>query len=466
MIQPEVLEANRDAIDIEAQEISSVDEISAEEQAEALAALAMEEQKGIFDPAEAMNTEGFPEFLARFPDAADFDPNATELLEVRYKAFVNTIPAIEGITKVLNTEPAMTKLGVEFGDEAIESHVATKLEEMAIYYPEKLNAIQETITEYNSLIGEIAQVDASIKEMWDNQEKREMHVDLENLKAKEQALVEAEKVSGFFRRKIIGLEAAFEKWAFGQSVADEKDWLEKNSGGSVEPRALTEAFVEERSSARKGNEARLKVKNEYEIDINPAAIREALEETRDMIAIKESQISTLETLEKTHSLMTARFKEIRNVLIESVGATDALRAAAVEQVENKFDELLHSDPEKALEFFHTASEVSGDNAFGAEFFKDDRESTLLMIEKRIEHVVAQDIRKAVTETPLGSYAFNKMMQTLTKFLSKEKVGSKTGEEAKAFVMDTLNSLAERVVKRDKARGLMLKLAIGRLSAAA
>lgn len=470
MLTPDI-RAELEKIHQEATGVESPEEL-AEAEAEAQADAAAEIRQGSpleippeledFDPEVAMNTEGFAQFLAKFPDAETFDPSDAAKLEMRYRSFVNMNPVAEGMSDIMQRELALQDLGLEFTPEELVDNVEMRMEHMAIEDPEKLNLFHETMQDYHLTIAEIVRINANIRKL-DNRE--DLDGKLAALRDKEATLKEAEKVSGFLSRKLVGFRAAYEKFAFEHSVNFSKEWLAKNEGEPpVGTRAEKERFVEERSSARKSNEARIKVKDEYEIDINPEAITQAIMQTQIEITETEKQLATLDALEGMRMGTIKRYEIIREVLVEATGASEALRTAAIDAASDRLYSLLEDDPETALEFFQAAQAASAGNAFGVEYFKGEEAETLKLIQTRIQQTVARDVMQAVLESPIGSNAYGQLVQSLQKFLGREKIGTKQGDEARGFVVKTLSDLAGKIGRQDKAKGILVRFALAKLSA--
>lgn len=430
--------------------------------AKAEAVRAEEEQaslEGDFDSAAALDAEGFPEFLAEFEDAEEFDPNDEAALKTRFEAFKNKENVADGMTGFIEKHIGSKGLAEAFDDPQIADMVHARIVEMAHEDPEKVNSIHESLAELATATEAIADIEERLSRCG---AKKDLDEYLAGLEEKEKALADAKEVSGFFSRKLIGLAAWYEKLAFGREVRENAQWLKEKEGQKDWAlREDLERFNEEKTEAQRLNAARLKVRDEYQIDINPDAIELELLRTREDLRELREHIQTRDALEAARLDTVEQLGFLRSTLVRGLGLNEALRDAAQAKVAQKLDQLMESDPEEALRFFEKAREASGDDELGIDYLGDNADFWGEEIQRRIELAVNEDIRAAVFSIKLGDKTFQRLMDSLEPFM--EKLGAKGEREARAFVVDALKAIMKERGAQDKASAIVLKFAIAKIT---
>jgi hypothetical protein len=409
-----------------------------------------------FDAVEAMNTAGFVEFLAKFKDSETFDTEDKETIKVRFEAFKTKREASSKLSSVFKAELGNQGLDVEFKDAELAPHIGERMEAMAHENPEKVNEIFAAVTEYESLLMQIMAAKKRVTEM---AQKGNLETSLEALKEKQRVLETASESN-----LLTPLFAKYESFAFRVSVDFARDWLAKNTGEPpVSSRAKMEAFVKERGNERRLNDARIAVVRDYAIELSGTAIEAALEKTKKEIEDMSTQIESLNRLEKEFGGAQKRFLEIRELLLAGIGTNDALKEIAKKKVKDRLAVLMNSDPEKAQDLFENVLKVDNNNAFGIDYLDGKQAEMQKEIEKRIDERVSADMKSVVEKTPFGTKAYDKLAKSLEGFLKKNKLGTKEGDEARSFVLDTLKTIAKDIMPKDKARGLLIRFMLARLS---
>ncbi len=417
-----------------------------------------------FDSVAAFNTEGFAEFLANYDDAENLDPASEEgLLETRFNAFKNTKEAAKGLSDVFAREIDGQGLGIRFEDELLATHIGERVEGLAHENPAKVNEIFEQVSEFNRLLGEIEDAEEEIAKF---ESKGDLESALEKLKEKKDILEKASDTTGALGGFVSKLAAAYEGFAFKNSVEFAENWLANNEGDSpVETRKEMEDFIAERTSARGKYSARLALEG-YSIKPKSEDVDAALEQTEKEILIITQKIEALDTLVEKNKVATKRFAEIREALLMGVGTNKALREAAMEKAIDRLDDLLNSNPDEAQLYFEKMKQVSESNGLGIDYFNGKADEAQKEVEKRIDVRLAEDMKKAIEKSSFGSKAYDNMAKSLEAFVKKNKIGTKEGDTARTFVFDTLKSIAKEISPNDKARGLLLRFMIVKLQGAA
>ncbi|MFA6158307.1 MAG: hypothetical protein WC763_01635 [Candidatus Paceibacterota bacterium] len=419
-----------------------------------------------FDGVEAMNKAGFVEFLAQFKDAESFDANDAEALEVRYKAFQNKAETSKRLSSMIRSEAGLKDLGIEFTDAELEPHIGGRVEEIAHENPEKINELFDAMKEFQTLTNEVAEAEKRIAKLT---ESGDLEASVKELKKKQETLETAAETERFFTGGGSWgsrMAASYEKFTFGHAVDFAKDWLKKNPGEpEVGSRKEMENFVTENSGSRRRHEARLTVKNDYSIELDGDAIEAELEKTKTEIEARSAQLDALGELEKQHADAKERFAEIREMILAGVGTNEGLRDLAKKKASDRLSALIKSDPEKAMVFFGDLQKASGEPRFGINYVEGKEAELQKEIEVRIDERVTADLKNVIEKTPFGTKAYDKLMKSLEAFVGKQKIGTKEGDVARAFILDTLKKVADEISPADKARGLLVRFALARISAA-
>lgn len=415
-----------------------------------------------FDAEEAMNDREFVEFLAQFDDAETFDVDDLEQLKVRFDAFSNVHETSAKLPVFLRTEIQSQGIGMDF-DSVLEEQIGARMEQIAHEDPEKLNEIADAMEEFEGLYEEIKRSEERVAGFY---KKGDLEDAIEELYKKKETLMKAAETeefltgAGFASRAV----ALYERFAFGFSVEHAKEWLANNEGSpTVTTREEMEAFVAERSAARERHEARIAVQRDYSIEPDRKAIEKALSDTEFQIEQRFKQLKTLERLESEDSSNKARFEALRELLLAGIGANDHIRDSAKRLAAQKLSDLMDSDPEQAQTFFDNLRTVSADNSFDIDYIEGRDKELQAEIDARIEDRLMQDMREVIETSHFGGRPYDKLARSLERFLAKERLGSKEGQDAKDFVLDTLREIAADISPKDKARGILLRFLLARLS---
>jgi hypothetical protein len=384
-------------------------------------------EKPVFDSAEAFNTKGFAEFLAQHDDAESFDLDDADAIEARYKTYKNKEKAADGMVKFISTELKDQGLGIKFDDPELIGHIKEQMHSMALENPEKMGEIFEAVTEFDRLGKEIAQVEAKISELG---EKGKI----------EETLAELEKKEGVLDK-----------------ASDEVSW---------DSRFVTNLYAffgSEDGIARKG--ARVATQQEYGIKLDTEAISSELYETRQRIADMKKAITSLDQLEAFSVGAKERNAELEGILGAAFGANEAIHKMAREKVDKKLGELMKSKPDEAQKFLDTLRSVNGEGALAIDYFdvKGKEKDLQQRIDARIEQQILLDMQSVIEKTPLGDKSYDKLTKSLKAFVDRQEVGSKKGDDARRFVLKSLEEVAQQVAPKDKARSLLVRFMISKIA---
>ncbi len=415
-----------------------------------------------FNSVEAMNTAGFPEFLAKFPDAEAFDVNDKKAMETRFGAFKSKAEAAREMSGFFKEELRGQNLGIDFENAELQGLIGGRIESMAFENPEKVNEIFETLSKFEELTKQVSSAEKTIAAL---SGEGDLDAVLEEFKKKKEILESAAETERFFTGAgfVSPLLAAYEKFAFGFTVDYAKEWLATHEGSpTVTTRKEMEEFIKDRTTARRRNDARVTLKKEYMIEPDGAAIEKALEETNKKIEELSRQSAALAELEQARDMASDQVRDIRDMILAGVGTNEQLKELAKKKAHDKLTKLMNSNPDEAQKFFEDLDRVSTDNSLNIDYLGDKRDKFQEDIETHITTKVAADMRKAIETTSFGPKAYDKLVRSLESFLKRQKVGTKEGDDAHAFVIDTLKSIAQEVGAKDKAKGILIRFMLSRL----
>jgi len=413
-----------------------------------------------FDIKQAMDTDGFLEFLEECAKKERFDPNDPEAIESRFNAFQNSPETARDMAPVIERELAGQGLDVKFDVEGLSVRVRERIMEMAHEDPERMNGIHACIQEYRESIRMAQEAEQGLSEMTD---RGLIERTIAALEDKEETLMDASEVAGFFSRNLVAFGAAYERFAFGRDVRKKQEWLETHPGEPVtaETRSQMEEYVETFTEAQRLEAARTKVQNEYMIEVNPENIEIALHYVRTDMEKLKGQLSTIDALQKQRLDATQLFEETRAFLLADVGMNEAIREMARVSVMDRMDELMRSDPDGAMAFFEHVESVSNHNMLGIDYFQGEEGEFEERIDQLIEEKTRQDLEEAIGKMRLDNSPATNALSVLEKFVDKQKLGSKTRKEARAFVIGTIKGIAGKLPPKS-AKAMLLTVVLARL----
>lgn len=413
---------------------------------------------------EAYNTEGFVEFLAEFPDAEAVE-NDQELFETRFLAFKHKAETATKLSSLFKTELVSQELGIEFGDGQLQKHIGGRIESLSRENPEKVNEVFEALDTSDKLRAQIAEAEQKIAELV---AKGDLEKTRQEFEKKQKILEKAKETQDFFTGGgILGtpIAAFYEKLVFGKS-ADVEFAKKRLETVDTDPGARTkeelEAFVEAQSGSRDRLDALMSLRD-YKVWPTSGSIDRALEQTKKDIEAVMAQMDMLEQLKVKHAEAKERFEQIRELLLAGVGTNKDLAEIAKKAAAQKLKRLMETDPDKAQSFFEDLREASDENSLDIDYLGNKEKRLQKQIEKLVDEKIAEDMKSIVEKTPFGPKAYDKLAKSLESFLSRQKVGTKEGDRARAFVVDTLVSIAKDLAVTDKSRALLLRLLIARVS---
>jgi hypothetical protein len=442
-----------------------------------------------FDSANALNVKGFPEFLARYPDAETFNMADAEDLESRYDSF-RTRETVSRELRPVIEDLAKTKWAVGL-DDADFVDVEKSLDKLAIENPDALKAMEKTIFDFKTMPEEINALEQQIKNLGGGSE--ELGRTVEELK-NEQATLELSKDAvglfglkeSYIRVKEIIMEMSKEqrmtqhyKDFFMQRVR-EIDGRDLNtlkeiktfldSAGREELKSEVELYVngkmEEDNPYEAIAAARDKVEEKYGRNRTTSReIKKISEELRQRLAIVRNNAGEAAQLEVTSAEVRASYDKQKRELLGNISLYGSVSRGIAEKVKKKIAE----DQSKAQtleqleavrlqveQVAQTAKEAN--TGLGSVNELGDLKSREISIESAMEKKASEIIKVALEKTSikLGNGLTN-IRKAVEDFLQRDTFGVKVGVEAKSKLKEIVIKVAKSLIGADAiAKRLLIK----------
>lgn len=377
-----------------------------------------------FDVDKAMNTKGFGEFLAAYPDAQDFDMENEEELSARFENFEKTNLAKNEMKK-LYSEHLQKEMGLKLDSKDLSS-LDRHLEARAIENPAEIVRLREKLRTFAELPDQIRKMERNLSDLGKTEILAEK---LEYLEKEESNLETAKEHLGFLGKAKLNYQTlAFYAKAIpgiGKLVPGAK----YSEAGDI-----AEQF-----------DALSAVKEKYG-KVGKKEAGAALAATREQIASVETMLVQRQELQQLKSLAEQSFGKLRKDLIggmsDVAGLTDAIQSKAADQLNEmvtkgsikKLDEA-----QKQFEMLKTAAqktETGIDPLAGV-----DEAAFQEYVDRAMGQAASDEIMRIVRRAPMGSNALARLEKALTPFLEREKFGSSEGETVRNIISNILEDVA-------------------------
>ena len=420
------------------QEAESAQEAENTEEAERVPVASERDE---FSVQSALDTPGFDEFLSQSQKAETLDMGDAEKIAELHATFERIPSVSEGIQDFLNTNEDFQSLGIDFKKGDFPDKFKEHISQMAHQSPEALADLSNIITEYTQTNEAVAEAEHGLEDEYGNiLSAGQLTEKLYELHGRKAILSEAHEVSGFFARRFAGLNAAIENFLF------------KN--------CRSEALTHYRSK----HDALLVVRESYNIDINPAAIEAAIEDTEQEIEIMANKVRVAEGLEKVRAETKAKIATDTQFISQVLLVNKDLQQLAWKQVETSIIRSV-SDPDKAFEYIEQVRNSNVLRSIDAGRVDAQTTEWTRVIQEKVERTVSAEIEKALAHAKLGSNAFQNLQKSLSQFTETDRIGTKEGVEARTFVIGTLRSIAEKnkTTPQGRAKNILIQALIHSLS---
>ena len=367
---------------------------------------------------EALNTEGFVEFMAKHPDAAGEGSPDDETTLKRFEVF-NTVGAVADGLKRLYAGEIKEQTGFDLDGAALDS-IAAELEDQAISDPEKIIELNKKLNELGELPMQIRSLEGQLGSLGSAEAWADELTTAEALRGQVAIAQRNMTISGAL--EMLGdVTVAKETFAAGKAL--------RTAGIDILHRGDVNVAG-------------------MELDKKIAGIETTLSGIRGASALKASADEMFGNLKKD---LLSGMKDHSRVV-------KAVQAAAQSQLKKMVagGELTSLDAaQKRLEELRQASVGS---AAGVELLGFDQDKFQKALDKAIEDKASVEVMQAVSDMKLGNKSFDRLQAALKGFMSRQEFGSKKGEEARAQIEQTLSQIrdSQELTPEGKAKKILLQ----------
>jgi hypothetical protein len=347
-----------------------------------------------FDIDKALNTAGFGEFLARYPDADSFEPSEDNIaeMEIRFNAFTKKNKTSKEFKKLYNDEifkGAEVKITEEeFAKIGIDEY----FEDLAINDPEQVEKYFNQIKEYHDTQKRVTDKEAELAKHMGAGTVDQLRVKLETVKGTQWGSKKALPFIGYFFR-----------------TSDE-------------------------------NSARREIVANHGITLSEVA--EKLKQVQD----KEEALKSFNELREEFFVNFSKAGEVCSLaqqkaqwrLGQMIDPTMPLKLGELDKGREYYEKLMGDGRGFSIDYL--------------EGFEQDRID--IVLQQAIEAKVIEAIRQTIDNTVLGSTPLANLEKALKKITEREVVGATKKGFAKVFIKDSLENAMSKT--GDIARKIYLK----------
>ncbi|MFA6339246.1 MAG: hypothetical protein WCW87_04310 [Candidatus Paceibacterota bacterium] len=354
---------------------------------------------------EAFSTIGFADFLARYEDAESATKDSDKVRE-RFAIFESQKKVAEGL-QVLYRGDIKERGGVELSHGELE-FIKKSILEKAIRSPEDLRIISEQLENYQKNNEAIARLEEEVGGLYDE-----------------------EKVADTIEKKKEKLYQL--KMSYGSFL-----WI----------RSCFSRSAREDLKARRSTEERIE-----ELESIVDQVKD-LENVADQIM--DLEIADLETNKKEAA-------SIRKELVGDVESIKLLDDLAKKNVKEQLADFMYrrnGEPtnlqklEEAQAFFEKLQEIDATRSDNP-YLKDvNIEIYQNHLNTLIEAAVQTEIKKAIESIRRRGVTLSDIEEKLEPFISKNKLGTKEGDEARQFIIKAITEVASGLDPKDSKRMLI------------
>lgn len=416
-------------------------------------------QKEPFDMDKALDTAGFAEFMAK----KETNQDNPESVEADFELFNNVKVVKEGLKKLYG-EQISKDFGIRL-DASDMNLIDAYLEDQAINSPEGILNLKKKLDIFREIPGQIKQLEDQLGSLGE----------VEDLsKSKDGLLEEKDKLDR--TRKYSGFGGTGKYYfAFLKSTLNGMAHLGEAIAVAVNPDHPTSQeyreYTEELREMVKDREAVKEVSGRREA-VGTRKIDSLLDGVNSKIDEINGVLENINNAEELKTTALEMFTKARKELLGGVSEIGELK----EKIQKKaMEELraLHNDggaiegSEKAQERFEHLRQASVNSELGIYIFEGKDETEIQkQIDEAIDKAVSEAIANAVNQTQFTGKDgdFTKLEKALSNLTSKEKIGSREGDEARSFMIKTLEDVAgiQEATVEGKVKRIMLNRIINKL----
>jgi len=367
---------------------------------------AAEAQVREFNIDEALNTKGFPEFLAQFPDSEKVVDDAEEM-EKRFGAFEKKSEVTKNMRELFRVQ-IQQETGLRLTDKDLEA-VETLIGKEALANPERIGEIAGMIDDYRGNAEDIGKMEAEIQRYGGDAAIAGKLAELKEKKdkfgfapfASGQGVLQTAVLSLFERAgTLFGRMKGFDSQAI-------EDYSRVKKEFGLSGKAVEEEFT--------------KIENEIKfiedaVEAKAAALKEF---SRLRVEVMEGFLPVAEVMKAAKT----RAQDRLTAMLADVGKDFTLKKA--DETEDFLAKLQEASASGNTDY------LEGVDA--AKFTKD--------LNALIETKVGEQLVEAINKSPIANGSLAALEKALEKFRGEEKIGSREGDEVKAFIIETLANVS-------------------------
>jgi len=403
-----------------------------------------------FDIDKALNTKGFAEFLASHPDAESFDMENAEELKQKFETFNLATEVTKGMQDVFSNQ-IQKDLEIKL-DENEKALISKRVQELAIGNPESVVELKAKITAMVELPKQIEAYEEELRALG-GPDIAELEIGI--LTEDKKTLETAHKNMGILGKPKL-LAQTF-SWLVRESVnfipgATDAAY---QTVTNIEGMKITERF-----------DAIDTVKEKYG-NKSKKEIGAILFDVDTRIGEAKTRVESFKNADNLRQLSRDTFKEMRKGLYADMGDITDLMRSIQKKADAKLSTMIGSDSlaevEKAQAYFEKAVSVGEEN--DSEVLSKKPEDSQKQIDNKLESIVKDIVKKKITDQKSGANMLTGIEKGLAPLLEKEKLGTKEGDELRAFLSETLEkAVKELITDEDKAKKVIVRRLIAKINA--
>lgn len=351
---------------------------------------------GAFDIDRALNTSRFAEFLGKFRDhsSLDFSDNSpdAETIKERFEAFTLQEKVAKEYKK-LYSDIINRDIGVRLPETEF-SCIDDFFETQAVENPGSISEFHEEIQEFQRLPQDIAFAEKTLRDLGGS----------DNIKT--------------------------ERDAIDDKLRKAQDERDDEEGKDVEGKRRG------RKQRREAKAARL------------ASIQQEIDRLQSKSISYTEKIESLDAANKAKEDIGRQADELRLKIFEDFAPAKEILEKAKAAASKKYEDMSNKASASSDLKLYEQQQAYFDKVTGAKELFDYTEDWNLfekqgLLDERIQWIINLDIIAAIREFQLGgSSPLASLEQKLDSYLKKEQIGSRKGEDAREFILQTLQERAQ------------------------
>ncbi len=412
-------------------------------------------QPEAFEVAEALNKKGFAEYLANFGDfTTDIEEGKTEAIAGYYEAFVRSEVASKDLKNLFIGE-IKNDLGMSLDK--------TELDSMDAYIAKERISDPEAVAQLGRALETFQLIKKSI-------------VDREK---------DLEKAEADFRKQFVKVGGEAGIADLKAKVATQELEMLELSAQKIKVEGNTHSFAEGRQLAKKhkggwfgrwtGFAGKEVIGKEIK-DLNEQITKLAatIKQNKGVYENIDTVQTNIADLARMRTELQERYKVFKEFIFEKTDADKKIRNSIQKKMLTKLDDVINpADPKKRTLKDTEAQQKALDSIRGAEMTKGDiADAEIDKVQADLDQAIESEFNEEVDAAIAGiktneNGAFNNLEKVLKPYCTGEranKLGSKEGEEARNFIITTLELRRDDPANKG-AKSLLLSLIIRNLKQA-